>query len=301
MNKTNEPINIFVNYLKIERNLSRATIRTYLQRVSQLNRSHANLLSLNASDLRRELYQLGGRSPTTIRNIIYAWKAYFRCLKKLGLIDADPAAELDVPKVNCGEMAYMSEDETNKLMLANEDEIIIPLLYYTGVRKSELRGLQRRDDEGNFLIIRCGKRDKKRRIFFSPVLREKLNAWYAHLELRLGRALAPFEFILPTSAGNQHGSRLMVNQPISSTELHRRFKRALSKASLDTGRFHIHSMRHTYATHLLRGGARIDIVQKLLGHARLDTTQIYAHFADRDLRATVALLPNFGDKVLSTC
>ncbi len=277
--------------MQVERGLSPETVRSYKDRVGRLMRNcGGNLLTQSTKDLRDELYSLTGQAPSTIRNTVNSWKGFYDFAFKSGFIKDDPAAALGRPDPEWREPEYLDYKEVQRLLHTNPDEIMVWILIYTGVRKAELRMIRRRDDRGKHLFIPSGKGNKKRNIPFPKELRAALDRWYTRYEASLGRKLVGSDYILPISYGNKTKRTYNPSVPLGLSQIHRRVKAALRNAELDETLYKVHSLRHTFATQLLKRGARITTLQKLLGHEKLNTTQIYLHITGAELEEDANLL-----------
>jgi integrase/recombinase XerC len=203
-----------------------------------------------------------------------------------GLLTDDPAARLQVPKTRRTLPAVLRQDQALAAMSAAEsgcqqgdplalrDRLIVELLYATGIRVSELCGLDIGDvDTGHRVLRVLGKGDKQRTAPFGEPAADALRAWLAD-----GRpALATTESG-PALLLGARGRRLDVRQ--ARTVVHQTV--AAVDGAPDMGP---HGLRHSAATHLLEGGADLRVVQELLGHSSLATTQLYTHVTVARLRA----------------
>ena len=226
--------------------------------------------------LRRYLASLGTRqlARATMARKAAALRCYFAWALRQGLVPADPARTLRAPSgkgrlprvLSGGEIGTLL-DRAGTSAIDQRDRAVLELLYAAGLRVSELCGLDRRGvDLAARTVTVLGKGGKERRLPIHDRAAATLGEW-----LRLGRAEMPG----PPEAVfvNQRGSRLGP----------RDVRRILDR--LAAAPTHPHALRHTFATHLLDGGADLRVVQELLGHASLATTQIYTHVSKERLRA----------------
>jgi integrase/recombinase XerC len=226
--------------------------------------------------LRRYLASLGTRqlARATVARKAAALRCYFAWAVRQGLVPADPARTLRAPSgkgrlprvLSSGEIGTLLDDAGTSV-IDLRDRAALELLYAAGLRVSELCGLDRRgvDLRGRTVTV-LGKGGKERRVPIHDQAAAALGEW-----LHVGRAEMPG----PREAVfvNQRGSRLVPHD----------VRRILDRrAAAPT---HPHALRHTFATHLLDGGADLRVVQELLGHASLATTQIYTHVSKERLRA----------------
>jgi len=241
--------------------------------------------------LRRYLGYLDTRAfaPASVSRKVAAIRAFFRFLKRRGYVEVDPAKTLRSPKgvsrlprvpksreaVAIIEAADSSAfDDPAEQARVLRDRAVLELLYGAGLRVSELCGLGRSDvDHRRSAVTVLGKGSKERQI---PLGEPALDA-IARYE-RAGRAALAVEGVTPPDALflNQRGRRITP----------RDVRRVLERYPLPDGRvLHPHALRHAFATHLLEGGADLRVVQELLGHIDVGTTQIYTHLTKERLRS----------------
>jgi integrase/recombinase XerD len=274
----------FEDYLRFERGLSASTAAAYVTDLAQFvdfleARGVTVPNVVDSSALREFVYSLkeSGRAPTSIQRKISSLRSYFGFLLAESLIDADPSDLLEGPKTGRRLPTVLSRDEVERLLtgpdgddpLALRDRAILELMYATGVRISELVALRIRDIDLEEQLVRVqGKGSKERIVPFGAAARQSLEVY-----LRDSRPA------LAAAAGRQAGGTLFLG---------RRGRRLTRKGAWDIVRRHVaragigkrvtpHTLRHTFATHLLQGGADIAAVQEMLGHADISTTQIYTH------------------------
>jgi site-specific recombinase XerD len=226
--------------------------------------------------LRRYLASLGTRrlARATIARKAAALRCYFAWLSRHGRIGSDPARSLRAPSGGGRLPRVLSSGEVGALLdvgagdaLDRRDLAVLELLYAAGLRVSELCGLNRDDiDLRGRTVTVLGKGAKQRRVPIHDAAAAALEVW-----LRDGRDTMDG----PPEAAfvNQRGARLGP----------RDVRRILDRRAASPT--HPHALRHTYATHLLDGGADLRVVQELLGHASLATTQIYTHVSKERLRS----------------
>jgi len=233
--------------------------------------------------LRRYLAYLGTRrfARRSVARKAAALRRYFDWLRRRGVVAADPARRLSAPKGDARLPRVLKGPELDALLdrpedqtdpVAMRDRAVTELLYGSGLRVSELCGLRAPDlDLGRGEATVWGKGSKQRKLPLSEPSVDALRLW---LE-RGRRALAAPESPPPRDAVflNRRGRALTP----------RDVRRILDRRS--PAPTHPHALRHTYATHLLDGGADLRVVQELLGHADLATTQIYTHVSKERLRS----------------
>ncbi len=279
----------FRDYLALEAGNSRHTVDNYLRDVRRLAGYAAGQGArgpdqVTAVQLREFIYFLKdlGLAPATIRRQISALRTYFRFLVGEGRAARDPSERLETPKQWRTLPAVLSVAEVEKLLepaseepLAMRDRALLEFGYATGARVSEIVSVKISDlvyEEG--LVRVFGKGSKERVV---PIGRRALGAV----------ALYAREVRPSLDRGKGRGV-LFLNArgtPLSRVGAWGIIKQAAKRAGL-TKRVTPHTLRHTFATHLLEGGADLRAVQEMLGHADLSTTQLYTH-VDRDYLRTV--------------
>ncbi|QLL09194.1 tyrosine recombinase XerC [Mycobacterium vicinigordonae] len=282
----------FDEYLNLQCGRSAHTRRAYLGDVRSLldflAERGSDLQTLSLPVLRSWLASAAGSGAarTTLARRTSSIKAFTAWAVRRGLLSTDPAVRLQVPKAHRTLPAVLRQDQALAAMaaaksgaeqgdpLALRDRLIVEMLYATGIRVSELCGLDVDDvDTGHRLVRVLGKGNKQRSAPFGQPAAEALRAWLSD-----GRpALATVESGPALLLGTR-GRRLDVRQ--ARTVVHQTV--AAVDGAPDMGP---HGLRHSAATHLLEGGADLRVVQELLGHSSLATTQLYTHVAVSRLRA----------------
>ncbi|WP_373199648.1 tyrosine recombinase XerC [Mycobacterium marinum] len=282
----------FDEYLALQCGRSAHTRRAYLgdlrSLLDYLAGRGADLRALSLPVLRSWLATAAGAGAarTTLARRTSAVKAFTAWAVRRGLLATDPAARLQVPKAHRTLPAVLRQDQALAAMtaaksgaqqgdpLALRDRLIVELLYATGIRVSELCGLDIDDvDTGHRLVRVLGKGNKQRTAPFGQPAAEALQAWLADGRPALATAESGPALLL-----GARGRRLDVRQ--ARTVVHQTV--AAVDGAPDMGP---HGLRHSAATHLLEGGADLRVVQELLGHSSLATTQLYTHVAVSRLRA----------------
>jgi integrase/recombinase XerD len=280
----------FRDYLALEAGSSRHTVESYLRDVRRLA-THAAGLGIDQPDrltptqLREFVYALKdvGLSPATIHRQISAIRGYFRFLVGEGHAARNPSERLESPKRWRTLPTVLTAPEIDRLLAAPtpdtplgiRDRALLEFAYATGARVSEVVGVQLQDilyEEG--LARLFGKGSKQRLV---PVGRRALGAvaLYAR-EIRPGLDRGKSRGILFLNARGA---------PLSRVGAWGAIRQAAKRAGI-AKRVSPHTLRHTFATHLLEGGADLRAVQEMLGHADLATTQLYTH-VDRDYLRSV--------------
>ena len=286
-------IDRFIKYLQLEVNASECTMAAYRSDLRQFSswltgdkpNTETDYKSVTLSDLRAWLAHLGnaGLAPRSMRRKALAVRSFFRWLLREGAISRNPAADLLLPKLPKPLPSLIKEEELETIVADNafdtdnwveyRDRLIIDILYSTGIRRSELLRLEDADISFDRCEVRVfGKRRKTRIVPLAPQLCDRIRRYQ---QLRDEH----FSESIPEDNG-----RFLLTQKgreMNNTALSRIVKVELSST---TGRKTPHTLRHTFATALLRNGAEINSVKELLGHSSLSTTQIYTHLSFSELQ-----------------
>lgn len=281
----------FLRHLALERNSSDYTIKSYREDLTQAIEyfqsqpalgPKAGIEVLRPRVLRGWLAWLHekGYAKSTIARRLAALRSWCRYLRRQGLLEQDPAAGLRGPRKEQPLPHFLPAEGIRKMLdlpqgeepLTHRDRALLETAYSAGVRVAELVGLNLDDldlDEGSATVRGKGRRE--RLVFLGPPALEAIQVWLGDRE-----GLAK-----PKAAGalflNKNGTRL------TTRSVGRILAKYLGPAGLDT-EASPHSLRHSFATHLLNQGADIRGVQELLGHKSLATTQIYTHLSTARLR-----------------
>jgi integrase/recombinase XerD len=222
-----------------------------------------------------------GLASTTIARRAAALRSFFRHQTLLGSRPDNPAAELDLPRrtrklprtLSPGEAERLVEAAQGTTPRALRDHALVELLYGAGLRVSEAVGLEKGgvDPEDRF-VRAVGKGGKERVVPIGRQAAEAVRRYLAHGRPHLDRRHRPELFL------NAQGG------PLTRAGAFLILRKVAGKAGLDPERVHPHLLRHSFATHLLEGGADLRSVQEMLGHADLATTELYTHVSDRRRR-----------------
>jgi integrase/recombinase XerC len=284
----------FAEHLALERGRSAHTQRAYIGDIGQLldyvaaRKPDAALNDLTLPLLRAWLAaQAGaGAARTTLARRTSAVKTFTTWAARRGLLTADPATRLQLPKARRTLPAVLRQDQALDAMaaaksgaqqgdpLALRDQLIVELLYATGIRVSELCGLDIDDVDTSRRLVRVlGKGNKQRTVPFGEPAQAALTAWLTDGRPRLATADSGPALLLGARGRrlDQRQARTVVHQTVAAVN-----------GAPDIGP---HGLRHSAATHLLEGGADLRVVQELLGHSTLATTQLYTHVTVARLRA----------------
>ena len=280
----------FLAYLEFERGLSRNTLEAYRSDLLQfghfLTRDGLDATTLGHAELARFLAELtaGGPqrppvAPATIQRKTACLRSFYRHLRREEIITHDPTADLRAPRKSQKLPQVLTRDEVAKLLAAPRgaapaalrDRAMLELMYACGLRASEAVDLTVGSVDLRAGVVRARGKGSKERLI--PVGRQAIIAARTYLEH--GR---------PKLVGAREERHLFVNHRghgLTRQGLYKIVQRHAASAGL-AGRMSPHTLRHTFATHLLAGGCDLRSLQEMLGHADVATTQIYTHLsADR--------------------
>ncbi len=283
----------FLGYLRVERNASELTVKSYREDLAALVDYLAESCAgecpkpsqVTVLDLRGYVAALheAGYARSTIARRLASMRSLFRFGQREGWIDQNPAKPLRNPRKQRSLPHFLSAEDVGRLLqapppdqsLGLRDRAILETMYSAGLRVSELVGLSDGDLDFAAAVVRV--RGKGRRERLAPIGSYAVRALKRWLQVR---KLAPDESIGAEAPvfTNKFGRRM------SARSVGRMLEKYLRQTGLDA-RTTPHSLRHSFATHLLDRGADVRSVQELLGHKSLVTTQIYTHVSSAALRA----------------
>ncbi len=281
----------FTDYLMLEQGLSANTRDAYRHDVDKLldffHDEGVDFLHATLDDFHRFAFALYdvGIAQTSIGRILSGVRSFYRFLLLEGYIEDDPTELLESPKRPQRLPTVLTLDEVDRIEDAidlslpqgQRDRAIIEMLYSCGLRVSELCGLQLSDlylDEGFIRVT--GKGSKQRLVPISPRAIKELNLWFAsrcHIDIRRGEE----DYVFVSQQRGKHLSRITVFHNLRDYARLAGIDKTISP----------HTLRHTFATHLLEGGANLRAIQAMLGHESLATTQIYTNIDRTFLRSQV--------------
>jgi integrase/recombinase XerD len=282
----------FLAYLEFERGLSRNTLDAYrtdlLQLGHYLDREGLSPLTVGHEQLAAFLAELAdgadGRppvSPATLQRKIACLRSFYRHLRREELVDHDPTARLRAPRKSQRLPKVLARGEVDRLLAQPEgdapaalrDRALLELMYACGLRATEAIELEVSDVDLDAGLLRArGKGSKERLVPVGRSAVHALRAWLAR-----GRPVLVGERLEPRLFVNRRGSGL------TRQGLYKIVQRHARSAGLD-GKMSPHTLRHTFATHLLAGGCDLRALQEMLGHADIATTQIYTHLSAERLK-----------------
>ena len=271
----------FETHLTAEKGLAALTVRNYKTDLEPLHqfmrlRKVATLNVLDRYALRGYLAWLGelGYVKASIVRKLSTLRSFLRWLVKEKLIDADPLPRRGVMKRESRLPRFLSQEDAARLVSAPDtseglgprDRALLEVIYAGGLRVSEAKDLDVGDVNMESLELRVtGKGSKERVVLVGNAARDALALYLGQVRPRLSNHDSGSALFL-----NRYGSRL------SQRSIQEKVRRYAAKVGLPSG-VHTHTLRHSFATHLLEGGADLRVVQELLGHASPATTQIYTH------------------------
>ena len=288
-------IDDFLTYLRVERGLADATIRAYRGDLDDFASARGSAgewdrgpdasLRYLAARTRRGRPHDPGLAPTSLRRRAASIRGFYRFAFGEGLIAVDVASHIDLPRQPRLLPETLTVEEVERLLDAAPDlrgRTLLELLYAAGLRVSEALGLDREDlsIDGGFVRV-IGKGDRERLVPVGDIALDWLGRWLVEGRPSLleGGKVA-FERGGPLFLGDR-GRRLARQQAFAIV------RAAATRAGLPE-RVSPHTLRHSFATHLLEGGADLRIVQELLGHASISTTQLYTHLTGERVREVYA-------------
>ncbi|TDJ44227.1 MAG: site-specific tyrosine recombinase XerD [Gammaproteobacteria bacterium] len=275
-------IDKFLDTIWMERGLSVNTLGAYRADVMALKRWLAgrdiSLIYATRADLLAFIAwraQEGAKPRSTARQLS-SFRRFYRFLLREGMIGEDPTLKIDMPKIGRSLPRSLTENEVESLLaapdthdpLGHRDRTMLEVLYATGLRVTELINLKQGEINLNQGVLRVtGKAERERLIPLGDEAQSWLREFIsgARLEILLERQT---DYLFPTRRGDR-----MTRQAFWHI-----IKRYTKKAEIQ-GKLSPHTLRHAFATHLLNNGADLRVVQMLLGHSDLSTTQIYTHVA----------------------
>jgi integrase/recombinase XerD len=282
----------FLAYLEFERGLSRNTLEAYRTDLLQFGRflekrqvSAVDATSREVSDFLTELAAGNGNgkpaSPATVHRKAACLRSFYRHLRREGVRDSDPAASLSAPRRGRKLPQVLTRGEVERLLsrpkgtapAALRDRALLELMYACGLRASEAIGLQVGDVDLEDRVLRArGKGSKERVVPIGATAATAVRIYLERGRPQLAKALAN-----PTLFLNFRGGTL------TRQGLYKIVRRHAEAAGL-SDRMSPHTLRHTFATHLLAGGCDLRSVQEMLGHADVATTQLYTHLSSQRLK-----------------
>jgi integrase/recombinase XerD len=280
----------YLAFLELERGLSRNTLEAYRSDLQQygafLDRGAHDPLEVTTADLRAFVSEIqsangSGAAPATVQRKVACLRSFYRYLRREQILEQDPTAELRGPRLGARLPKVLSRDEVGALLrqpkgtspVALRDRALLETMYACGLRASEAIALERSQIDLDAGILRTRGKGSKERIV--PIGSAAVRSLRQYLDTGRPRLVQlrdePRVFV------NARGERL------SRQGLYKIIQRHARAAGLEH-KMSPHTLRHTFATHLLAGGCDLRSLQEMLGHADIGTTQIYTHLSPERLR-----------------
>lgn len=277
----NENLENYRNYLKYERAYSDNTVSAYMNDLNKYEEFlKKDILESDTEDLEKYLKYIKNLESTTVAHKITSIKSYFNYNIKRGIVSVNPADKVSRPKLTKHLPDYLTEEEVGKLLDVEvkspydyRNKTILELLYSSGIRISELVNIKTPNYDSEECLIRImGKGSKERIVPLGDYAVNIMNDYMNNYRPLINKKHTDYVFI------NNRGdkiSRQFIFKVIKKEALKKGIKKDISP----------HTLRHTFATHLLKNGADLRIIQELLGHENISTTQIYTHVTNNKLKS----------------
>lgn len=277
----NENLENYRNYLKYERAYSDNTVGAYMNDLNKYEEFlKKDILKSDTEDLEKYLKHIKNLESTTVAHKITSIKLYFNYNIKRGIVSVNPADKVSRPKLTKHLPEYLTEEEVGKLLDVEvkspydyRNKTILELLYSSGIRISELVNIKTPNYDSEECLIRImGKGNKERIVPLGDYAVNIMNDYMNNYRPLINKKHTDYVFI------NNRGdkiSRQFIFKVIKKEALKKGIKKDISP----------HTLRHTFATHLLKNGADLRIIQELLGHENISTTQIYTHVTNNKLKS----------------
>lgn len=277
----NENLENYRNYLKYERAYSDNTVGAYMNDLNKYEEFlKKDILESDTEDLEKYLKYIKNLESTTVAHKITSIKSYFNYNIKRGLVSVNPVDKVSRPKLTKHLPEYLTEEEVGKLLDVEvkspydyRNKTILELLYSSGIRISELVNIKTPNYDSEECLIRImGKGSKERIVPLGDYAVNIMNDYMNNYRPLINKKHTDYVFI------NNRGdkiSRQFIFKVIKKEALKKGIKKDISP----------HTLRHTFATHLLKNGADLRIIQELLGHENISTTQIYTHVTNNKLKS----------------
>ena len=306
----------FLQKIKVEDGLAKNTILSYQKDLELfqnfLSEKNLAINSITIEELKSYLYLLHEQNfrSSSVSRKISCFKSFYKFLEGEKIIKDNPALHLKPPKPDVKLPKFLTEDEMFRMLdFINSDKsefgiqlsCMLEILYSSGLRASELVSLpitaiqEEEDFLGqktlkNYLIVN-GKGNKER---IAPLNKSAIKILLEYLKLRELMGLEKSKWLFPgkiKTSKKQDGSKRKIHKIAEShltrRALHKMLKELALKVNIDPDRVHAHVIRHSFATHLLNSGVDLRILQELLGHSDISTTEIYTHILDSKLQDLV--------------
>ncbi len=272
-----EIISQYLEYLELEKGLSQNTIDAYRRDLYSFAEVADDITNIGRTEINSYIRELKLKSlaPSSIIRKVASLRGFFKWATSMNILEKNPASTLEQPKVPQRLPKVISLKEVEAILHSDLNEVqsvMIELLYSCGLRVSELANLKINDIDIASKYVRCfGKGSKERLIPMGKKAIEALKKYYPQRDLLIKKYNLSTKKLLVLDSG-----RLANRQDIYNF-IHDRGKVVNKNISP-------HTLRHSFATHLLENGADLRVVQELLGHSDVSTTQLYTHISKKRLK-----------------
>ena len=284
--KVNEAIERFHNYIANERRMAAGTVRNYVTDLRDFSlwleeQGVTDLDGVTAREVRswQMEHMDRGENPGTVKRRLSSLSSFFRYLRRHNLFDSDIMAKVSAPRQPKRLPIFFKEGELEHLydeglfpddFIGRRDRLMLRMLYETGIRRSELAGLKIQSVDISSLTIKVlGKRNKERIVPIESELAHNISEYLALKEQEKGAS----EWLFVGRKGGQ----------ITVEDIYQTVKKYMALLS-NADRISPHVFRHSFATHILNEGGNIQAIKELLGHTKLETTEIYTHVTREHLK-----------------
>ena len=276
----------YMTYLKKEKRMSENTRAAYGRDLAEFvafegARGMTDLLGVTSTEIIAFLHHLKslGKSSATVNRKLASLRSFFHYLIHAGMMESDPTENIKSPKIERKTIEYLEMSEIEKLMAVPDDSVrgvrdraILEVLYATGIRVSELIGLDVNDVNLSVGFVRCRSKEKERIVPLYPAAVKALEDYVRDIRPRL--------------IADEEENALFVNmsgERMSRQGFWKIIKYYQEKAGIEKD-ITPHTLRHSFAVHLLENGADLRSIQEMLGHADISSTQIYTHVIKKQLK-----------------
>jgi integrase/recombinase XerD len=284
--KLDQALKLYLNHLSVERNLAKNSLESYARDLrSYVEHFEHNIVSksIQENDIQEFLNsKRSDHSEASITRLIASIRGFHKFLLQEEILDDNPAQYLSVGSKALRLPKTISSDQMNKIIdslkgedpKTTRDKLIFEFLYGTGARISELvnTDLDDIDIDSNIIKIRFGKGSKQRIVPLGKSLKKAINDYLTRNRNSLVNSKKPSNALILNSKGGRL-TRQSIWEVVNRVSIQNKVEDLTP-----------HSLRHAFATHLLEGGADVRVVQELLGHSSVNTTQIYTHITVERLR-----------------
>lgn len=267
----------YLEYLELEKGLSQNTLEAYRRDLSEFSQGVEDITKVDRMSINMFIRKLRENklAPSSIIRKIASLRGFFKWASSAGIIDKNPASTLEQPKVPQHLPKVVSIKEIEEMLhnnLTPLEHVIMELLYSCGLRVSELVNLKTSDLDLSSKYVRCfGKGSKERIIPIGEIAKKAVTEYMPERDFLVKKYNLNTKLLLIQNSG-----RLITRQDVY-TFIHAQGKLIHKNISP-------HTLRHSFATHLLENGADLRVVQELLGHSDVSTTQLYTHISKKRLK-----------------